>query len=67
LKKSPFEGDLIPPMTPTTEIERMLRNSQTKVIMPIITLGLVSQFSATKNATFSDADIKKAYGRLLGK
>lgn len=52
-------------MTPTTEIERMLKNSQTKLIMPIITLGLVSQFSATKNATFSDADIKKAYGRAV--
>lgn len=49
-------------LTPTTEIERMLKNSQTKVIMPIITLGLVSQYSATRKATFSDADIKKSYG-----
>jgi len=52
-------------ITPTTEIERMLKNSQTKVIAPIITLGLVSQYSTTKNAVFSDADIHKAYGVAL--
>jgi hypothetical protein len=52
--------------TPKTEIERMLKNSQTKVIAPIITLGLVSQYSATKNTTFSDADIRKAYGVAVG-
>ncbi len=52
--------------TPKTEIERMLKNSQTKVIAPIITLGLVSQYSATANTTFSDADIRGAYGVAVG-
>ncbi|MGA2989577.1 MAG: hypothetical protein ABSD88_03800 [Candidatus Korobacteraceae bacterium] len=43
------------------EIERMLKNSQTKVIVPIVTLGLVREYCATKNVHFSDSDIRKAY------
>lgn len=48
-----------------TEIERMLKNSQTKVIAPIVTLGLVRAYSTTKNAIFSDSDIRKAYGTAV--
>jgi hypothetical protein len=44
-----------------TEIERMLKNSQTKVIMPVITLGLLREFAKTGQRVFSDNEIKKAY------
>ncbi len=43
------------------EIERMLKNSQTKVIAPIVTLGLLREYSASKKTVFSDSDIHKAY------
>jgi hypothetical protein len=35
-------------------IERMLKFSQTKVIFPIITLGLVQAYYETKQYQFSD-------------
>ena len=44
-----------------TEIERMLKNSQTKVIVPVVTLGLLREYSASKKTAFSDPDIKRAY------
>jgi hypothetical protein len=43
------------------EIERMLQNSQTKVIMPVVTLGLLRAFLRTGKTVFSDSDIKKVY------
>lgn len=43
------------------EIERMLKNSQTKVIAPVVTLGLLREYSASKKTVFSDSDIRKAY------
>lgn len=43
------------------EIDRMLKHSQTKVIMPVITLGLLRGFLKTRQMVFSDAEIKKAY------
>lgn len=43
------------------EIERMLRNSQTKVIAPVVTFGLLREYSASGKVAFSDSDIKKAY------
>jgi hypothetical protein len=43
-----------PGIASKAEIERMLKNSQTKVIAPLVTLGLVRTYSATKNAVFSD-------------
>lgn len=43
------------------EIERMLKNSQTKVIAPIVTLGLVRDYSVRQDELFSDAQIKSAY------
>ncbi len=50
-----------PGRTCEMEIERMLKNSQTKVIAPIVTFGLVREYSATKDDFFSDAQIRKAY------
>src|SRR2546425_8969019 len=50
------------------EIDRMLKYSQTKVIMPVVTLSLLRVFLQTGQIIFSDAEIKKAYeagGRQL--
>ena len=54
-----------PDITCKAEIGRMLKNSQTKVIAPLVTLGLVRTYSTTKNATFSDSDLQKAYGAAV--
>jgi hypothetical protein len=43
------------------EIDRMLKYSQTKVIMPVVTLGLLRVFLQTRQLVFSDAEIKTAY------
>ena len=50
-----------PEQTCRTEIERMLKNSQTKVMVPIITLGLVREYSVSKKTKFSDSEIRKSY------
>jgi hypothetical protein len=47
------------------EIERMLRNSQTKVIMPVITLGLLNVFRANAQTAFADTQIRDAYGEAF--
>jgi hypothetical protein len=54
-----------PDKTYKAEIDRMLKNSQTKVIAPLVTLGLVRMYSTTKNAIFSDSDLQKAYGKAV--
>jgi hypothetical protein len=41
------------------EIERMLHLSQTKVIFPLITLGLLQEYLRSGQAIFSDSEIKK--------
>ena len=43
------------------EIERMLKNSQTKAIVPAITLGLVREYAASKKTIFTDSEIRKIY------
>ena len=43
------------------EIDRMLKYSQTKVIMPVVTLGLLNVFIGNGQRVFSDREIKKAY------
>ncbi|MDD5766060.1 MAG: hypothetical protein PHW79_07450 [Candidatus Marinimicrobia bacterium] len=45
----------------TLEIERMLKNSQTKVIVPVITLGLLREYSQSKKIIYSDSEIRKTY------
>jgi hypothetical protein len=42
-------------------VERMLKNSQTKVIAPVLTLGLVNEHLASGKTVFSDSEIQKAY------
>src|ERR1041385_8280211 len=48
------------------EIDRMLKYSQTysqtKIIMPVVTLALVQTFARNGQHIFTDAEIKKAYG-----
>jgi hypothetical protein len=44
-----------------SEINRMLKNSQTKVIMPVVTLALLRSFVETDKIVFSDNEIKTAY------
>lgn len=44
-----------------SEIDRMLKYSQTKVIMPVVTLGLLTAFVKSGKRIFSDAEIKTAY------
>ena len=43
------------------QIGLMLRRSQTKVIFPIITLGLVSEFVKNKKDTFTDSEVQSSY------
>lgn len=43
------------------EVERMLKNSQTKVIVPVVTLGLLRVYAASQKKGFSDAEIQRAY------
>jgi hypothetical protein len=47
------------------EIDRMLKNSQTKVIMPVITLGLLNVFCETGQSAFSDHEVSIAYGHAV--
>jgi hypothetical protein len=44
-----------------SEVERMLKNSQTKVIMPVVAFGLLKVFSAENKVLFSDTEVRKAY------
>jgi hypothetical protein len=44
-----------------SEIERMLKNSQTKVLVPVITLGLIREHVASKKTVFTDSEIRKTY------
>ena len=43
------------------EIDRMLKYSQTKVIMPVVTLGLLQVLKETGQKTFSDSEVRHAY------
>lgn len=43
------------------EFERMLKNSQTKVIMPALGLGVLRQFLAARDVTFTDSQLRTSY------
>ena len=49
------------------EIDRMLKYSQTKVIMPVVTLGLLKVFLQEGQRVFTDPEIKKACGASVRK
>ena len=44
-----------------SNILRMLKRSQTKVIFPIITFGLLRSFIESNQKVFSDGEVKKCY------
>jgi hypothetical protein len=44
-----------------SQIEQMLKRSQTKVIFPLITLGLVKEFQEKRKEIFTDNEIKEIY------
>src|ERR1035441_9912968 len=44
-----------------SEIERMLKYSQTKVIMPVIAFGLLRAYAETKKRAFTDNEIQRVY------
>jgi hypothetical protein len=50
-----------PGQTSKSEIERMLKNSQTKVIAPMVTFGLVREYLGSGDSSFPDGRIQIAY------
>jgi len=46
-------------------IERMLKRSQTKIIFPLITLGLVREYFDKDKGSFSDTEIRKCYEETI--
>jgi hypothetical protein len=44
-----------------SEIERMLKNSQTKIIMPVVAFGVLRNHANGKKTAFTDSEIKHAY------
>lgn len=48
-----------------SEIDRMLRLSQTKVIFPLITLGLLEEYHSSGQTHFTDSEIKKLYHKAV--
>ncbi|HEU4596165.1 MAG TPA: HaeII family restriction endonuclease [Pyrinomonadaceae bacterium] len=47
------------------EVDRMLKNSQTKVIFPILTLALLREYSNSGKTIFSDSEIRKLYEKTV--
>jgi len=47
------------------EIDRMLKNSQTKVIFPILTFALLQEYSTSGKTVYSDSEIKKLYEQAV--
>lgn len=46
-------------------IERMLKRSQTKILFPVITLGIVKTFLKTNQDAFTDLEIRGIYQRTV--
>jgi hypothetical protein len=47
------------------QIERMLERSQTKILLPILTLGLLREYKGENKVVFFDAEIKACYSRAV--
>ncbi len=47
------------------QIELMIKRSKTKIIFPIITYGLIKEYSATGNTIFNDIEIKNIYEKSV--
>lgn len=48
-----------------SSIDRMLKNSQTKVIFPVITLALLQEFADSGKTIFTDGEIKRLYEKTV--
>lgn len=48
-----------------SEIDMMLKRSQTKVIFPVITLGLLVEFLDNGQTVFSDLEIRRSYEKAV--
>ena len=48
-----------------SEIDRMLRLSQTKVIFPLITLGLLEEYRSSGQLQFTDSEVRKVYHKAV--
>ena len=48
-----------------SSILRMLKNSQTKVIFPVLTFALVKEYNKSKKITFTDTQIRKLYKQAV--
>ena len=53
------------PTVVSDTIERMLKRSQTKILFPVITLGIVKAFLKTNQDTFTDLEIRGIYQRTV--
>lgn len=51
--------------TVSDAVERMLKRSQTKILFPIITLGIVKEFLETGQDTFTDLEIRGIYRKTV--
>jgi len=49
----------------TSEIEKMLSRSTTKVIFPVITFGLMKEYLEKSKENFSDADVRQCYKKAV--
>jgi len=47
------------------QIDRMLRLSQTKVIFPLITLGLLQEYQRNGQTVFLDSEVRKCYHKAV--
>lgn len=53
------------PISVKNTIERMLKRSQTKILFPVITLGIIKSFLKTNQDTFTDLEIRRIYQRTV--
>src|SRR3989338_200242 len=53
------------PVAVKDAIERMLKRSQTKILFPVITLGIVKSFLQTSRDVFTDLEIRNIYKKTV--
>ncbi len=65
MKNSHFDSSADGEAWCKAEIDRMLRLSQTKVIFPLITLGLLEEYQVSGQTQFTDGEIKRLYHKAV--
>jgi hypothetical protein len=53
------------PVAVKDAIERMLKRSQTKILFPVITLGIIKAFLRTNHDVFTDLEIRSIYNKTV--